>query len=294
MMTREIRKIDLHMHSMVSDGTDTPEELLTKVREQGFDLFSLTDHDAVKGCKQIFEARSAEDPAFLTGVEFSCKDEEGKYHILGYGFDPDAEAVQKIITTGHSYRMSKVVARIEFVRREFGFELPRDEIDRLLSLDNPGKPHLANLLVKYGYVENKDIAIRDYIDKIRFGEEYVRPETAIKGILESGGIPVLAHPAYGSGDEIILGDTMERRVRKLMGYGIQGLEAYYSGFTRKIRKEMLDLSEKFNLYVTAGSDYHGRNKIVILGDTGLHDTAEGTEGLHRFLEKVEEKLDAQS
>ena len=293
-MTREIRKIDLHMHSVVSDGTDTPEELLAKVREQGFDLFALTDHDAVKGCKQILGARSAEDPAFLTGVEFSCKDEEGKYHILGYGFDPDAEAVQKIIMTGHSYRMSKVVARIEFVRREFGFELPRDEIDRLLALDNPGKPHLANLLVKYGYVENKDIAIRDYIDKIRFGEEYVRPETAIAGILESGGIPVLAHPAYGSGDEIILGDTMERRVRKLMGYGIQGLEAYYSGFTRKIRKEMLDLSAKFNLYVTAGSDYHGRNKIVILGDTGLHDTAEGAEGLHRFLEKVEEKLDAQS
>ena len=80
------RIIDLHMHTAVSDGTDKPDEILLRVREAGIGLFAVTDHDAVKGCEEISRALTAGDPAFLTGVEFSCRDEEGKYHILGYGF----------------------------------------------------------------------------------------------------------------------------------------------------------------------------------------------------------------
>ena len=101
----EPHKIDLHMHTTVSDGTDTPEEIFRNVKESGIELFAITDHDAIKGCEVIRQLRKPEDPQFLTGVEFSCRDEEGQYHILGYGYDPEAESMRTLVEKGHRIRM---------------------------------------------------------------------------------------------------------------------------------------------------------------------------------------------
>ena len=84
---KKLGKIDLHIHSTVSDGTDTPEEILRHVKETGIGLFALTDHDAIKGCAALRQCLKEGDPQFLTGVEFSCRDKEGQYHILGYGYE---------------------------------------------------------------------------------------------------------------------------------------------------------------------------------------------------------------
>ena len=276
-------KIDLHMHSTVSDGTDTPAEILQRVKENGIRLFSLTDHDAVKGSREIMSLWQEGDPCFLCGAEFSCKDEEGKYHILGYGYDPDSEGVNSIVRLGHSYRIGKVKERLEFLKKEFGFAFPDFELQKLFAMDNPGKPHIGNLMVKYKYAETKEKAIKEFINRIHFETEYVRPEEAIAGILKSGGIPVLAHPSYGSGDELIIGDEMDKRLQKLIGFGLQGVEAFYSGFTARLRDEILGFAEKYDLYVTAGSDYHGKNKLIDLGDTGLDENTEMPEGMKRFL-----------
>ena len=277
------KTIDLHLHSTVSDGTDTPEELLSHARKAGLALFSLTDHDAIKGCAAIRALRTENDPAFLPGVEFSCRDEEGKYHILGYGYDANTAPIQEVVALGHGFRMKKVRARLDFLQERFGFAFPQAEIDALLALDNPGKPHIGNLMVKYGYAETKEIAIRDYLNQLKLRSDYVRPEEAIRGILGSGGIPVLAHPCYGSGDEFILGEELSRRIQKLMDYGLRGLEAYYSGFTDKLRRQILTLAEQYGLFVTAGSDYHGKNKLVSLGSTGLDTAQKLPDGLLRFL-----------
>lgn len=283
---KQIKQFDLHMHSTVSDGTDTPAELLACVRAAGLDLFSLTDHDAIKGCMAIRELLTEDDPVFLAGVEFSCLDEQGKYHILGFGYDPETEAIQSVVALGHSLRMKKVQARLDFLKTRFGFDFPKKEIDKLLALDNPGKPHIGNLMVQCGYTPTKENAIQDYIDQLWIRSDYVRPEQAIQGILGSGGIPVLAHPCFGSGDELILGEELDDRVRRLMDCGLQGVEAFYSGFSEKHRQEVLALAEKYGLYVTAGSDYHGRNKPVTPGSTGLQDVTEAPDGLHRFLRDV--------
>ena len=109
-------KIDLHMHTIISDGTDTPEGILAHVREAGMQLFSVTDHDAVRAGIRMRALRKKGDPAFLCGAEFSCKDEEGKYHILGYGFDPEEKAIRRLVEAGHSLRMKKVRAS-SFPRR---------------------------------------------------------------------------------------------------------------------------------------------------------------------------------
>lgn len=94
---------------------------------------------------------------------------------------------------------------------------------------------------------------------------------------------MLAHPTYGSGDQLILGEDMDRRLRRLMNFGLMGVEAFYSGFTEKIRGELLGFAERYGLYVTAGSDYHGTNKLIELGDTGLQSDTEWPFGLRRFL-----------
>lgn len=276
-------KIDLHMHTSVSDGSDSPEEIVGRVRDAGLALFAVTDHDAVKGCRRILQVLKPGDPEFICGAEFSCKDEQGKYHILGYRCDPGSSSIRRLIEHGHSLRMKKVTARLDFIRTEFGFAFPAEEIRTLLSLENPGKPHIGNLMVKYGYAPTKEAAIKDYINKIRFKSEYIRPEEAISGILGGGGIPVLAHPFFGDGDQLIVGEEMDARLKRLIGFGLQGVEAFYSGFSPKLITEMLELAARYDLYVTAGSDYHGKNKLIELGDTGLEASGPPVPGLDRFL-----------
>ena len=281
-MSRPLR-IDLHMHSTVSDGTDPPEKLTDRVRDAGIELFALTDHDAIKGCGVIRSLLREGDPRFITGVEFSCKDEEGQYHILGYRYDPEAQSMREIVGEGHALRMAKLAKRLDFLKSEFGFTFSREDTAALYALDNPGKPHIGNLMVRYGYAPSKEIAIRDYLDRFHARDAHVRPENAIRAILGADGIPVLAHPSYGRGDEIIVGEEMDRRLRRLLDFGLQGVEAFYSGFTPKLIREMLSCAERYALYVTAGSDYHGNNKLVRLGDTNLPESGDYPEGLRRFL-----------
>ncbi len=283
---KELKTIDLHMHSTVSDGTDTPAELLSRVKEAGIGLFSLTDHDAIKGCVTLRQLLKDGDPSFVTGVEFSCMDEEGRYHILGYGYDPDAASIQSLVNKGHGIRMSKVRARLELLESKYGFSFPAEEIQALLARDNPGKPHIANLMVKLGYAKTKEEAMAQFLNKLKVRLGYLTPEEAIAGILAGGGIPVLAHPTYGNGDQLILSEDMDRRLRRLTGFGLRGVEAFYSGFSGLMIREMLRFADQYDLLVTAGSDYHGRNKLIEPGDTGLEPGMDYPERLCRFLEEI--------
>lgn len=285
-----IQCLDLHMHTTVSDGTDTPEELLEKVRHAGLELFSITDHDAVDGTEILRGVLREGDPHFLPGVEFSCRDEGGKYHILGYGYRPDAVPVRRLTEKVHSFRIEKVRGRLDRLREEYDVAFPDEEIRRLFARRNPGKPHIGNLMVQYGFAESKEKAIREFINKVHFRGRYIGPEEAITAVLESGGIPVLAHPSYGSGDELILGQEMEDRLKYLMEFGLKGVEAFYSGFTDKLISEQLRLAEKYGLYVTAGSDYHGTNKLVSLGETNVPEDMYMPDGMKKFLEETQSRF----
>ena len=286
MKTNELKKIDLHMHTTVSDGTDAPEEILGKVKESGIELFSITDHDAVEGCRLVREILGEDDPLFVNGAEFTCKDTEGRYHILGYNYNIESPSILSLVNKAHSQRMEKVHARLDFLKEEFGFEFEKEDLDELLTRKNPGKPHIANLMVKYGYVKTKEEGIRNFINKKKIKSLYLDPVEAIENIIKAGGIPVLAHPSYGNGEDLIIGEEMEERLKRLMDMGLRGVEAYYSGFTNKLQREILGLAEKYDLLVTAGSDYHGTNKLVILGDNNLDDVRKGPDGLKRFLEEI--------
>lgn len=282
-MSNRAETIDLHIHTTVSDGTDSPQKLLKLVRAAGFTVFSVTDHDAITAAGIIRAMCAPEDPVFIPGIEFSCKDTFGKYHILGYGFDPDAPAILNVLLRGQSLRQKKTQARLELLQEEFGYSFPEEEIRKLLSMKNPGKPHIANLMVGLGYAESIGEAIDNYIDRVHVRVDNISPQEAIAGILGSGGIPVLAHPLFGAGSDRFTDDEMERRLRRLTTCGLQGVEAFYSGFSAEQTGSMLALAEKYDLYVTAGSDYHGKNKKISLGQTGLDKASEYPDGLKRFL-----------
>jgi predicted metal-dependent phosphoesterase TrpH len=198
----------------------------------------------------------------------------------------NSPAIRDVVDLGHSYRLKKLRIRLDYLKREFGFAFPPEAEKSLFAQSNPGKPHIGNLMVRFGFAKSKDQAIREYLNRLHIREDYVRPEEAIRGILGAGGIPVLAHPLFGSGDELILGDEMDARLRRLMGFGLQGVEGFYSGFTAKLRAQVLALAAKYGLYVTAGSDYHGKNKLVRLGDTGFPAEGPYPKGWERFVQDV--------
>jgi len=283
---KPVDKIDLHMHTTISDGTDTPSEIISVVRREGISLFSVTDHDAVMGCGMVREILTDDDPLFISGAEFSCRDTKGKYHILAYGYENLSPKITDMMMARHAARLEKVRMRLDALREDFGIIFSKEDIDKLFKNKNPGKPHLANLLIRYGYADTITLAIHKYLDKLKVPGKWFHPADTIAGILNAGGIPVLAHPSYGSGDELIMGDELDARIQRLISFGLQGVEAYYSGFSNKLQAEVLALAEKYKLYVTAGSDYHGRNKLVLPGDTHQPDMDEAPDGLIAFLEDV--------
>ena len=108
----------------------------------------------------------------------------------------------------------------------------------------------------------------------------------IGAVLLAGGIPILAHPVYGNGEQHITGTALRERFRYLIAYGLQGVEAFYTGLSPALTQEVLDLAQQYDLYVTAGSDYHGTNKTVLLGSVPLPDPSEYPQGLKNFLSRI--------
>lgn len=281
--------IDLHIHTTFSDGTDTLEELIPKVREAGIELFSVTDHDTIEGARKVQQMISQKDasiPLFIPSVELSCEDEKGKYHILGYGYRKDAQVLDQLILKTRRIRREKLYNRLNFLKERFGIVFSEEEVDWLNHMYNPGKPHIAELLIKHGYAATSQEAMDLYLNKRQVIEESIDPGSVIDTILHSGGIPVLAHPPYGDGEQYLAREELDDRVRRLKDCGLQGIEGYYCRYEEKTTEEMLDLARRYDLYVTAGSDYHGTRKNACLAGHHLSRVSEGSARLLSFLEAV--------
>ena len=183
----------------------------------------------------------------------------------------------------HKVRIEKAANRMAFLKDKYGFSFSESEYAALMRHHNPGKPHIAKLMIRHGYAGTISEAISNYLDHYHGPEQRIRPEEAIEAVLEAGGIPVLAHGPFGDGEQDLRPEEMEKRVLRLKEAGLMGVEAFYSGFSPAHRDMMLGLAGRSGLLVTAGSDYHGTNKLVALGDTNLDRTAEMPKGLRRFL-----------
>lgn len=259
------------MHSRASDGDDTVQELFEHILEQGIRTFALTDHDTTAGCEAMEARVRAYDPdgrrlRFVRGIEFSCVTVAGKCHILGYGYDPEEPLFQKALQDGSDLRQAKLRGRIGFLRERFGIRFTEDQERELYGMHSPGKPNLARFMVANGDAESVASAIRDYIDRYEPPQDRIPAETAIRGILAAGGIPVWAHPLGGEGETHLAEDAFQHQLSVLMNLGIRGLECWYSRFSQSETAMLLEEAGRRNLLVSGGSDYHGaKTKNIPLG-----------------------------
>lgn len=264
--------IDLHTHSTASDGSDTPFQLAEKAKSQGIQIFALTDHDTVSGVEQLSE-NLPEGISFVSGIEFSCRMRSGKCHILGYNCNTANQIFKDALNQGAALRRAKLEKRIEFLCDE-GYSFPDEELEKIRQMPSAGKPHLGNLMVKYGYAKDRKTAINDIINRCRTESSRIFAEIAMNAILASGGIPVWAHPMGGEGEKETRLEQFTIMLDELLAYGLKGLECYYSKYPLALCDKLAKTANENNLLISGGSDYHGRNKSISLGT--LNAEGQGT------------------
>ena len=258
--------VDLHIHTNASDGTDSPIELLRKIRESGITTFAITDHDTITGAIDM-NGYEHDDITFIRGIEFSCRtrNTNTKCHILGLNYDYDNAEFINALRAGEEIRRKKFWRRIEILRDDFKITFTPEEIESLMKIKSVGKPHIANMIVSKGLAHDKQDAIDRYVNKCRTGNDRLDAEFVVNAIISSGGIPVWAHPLGGEGEKELPHEIFKDTLRELISYGLRGLECYYSKYDYALCEWLEGIAEQNGLYVSGGSDYHGRNKSIPLG-----------------------------
>lgn len=249
-------RADLHCHSTISDGTKTPEEIIELAKERGLSGLSITDHDSVAAYSDdlLDRARKA-GIKLVTGVEFSCSFNGRNVHILGYNFQIDENMIA--FCKRHELRRTQRNKAILNKLKKFNIDISEEELIQSTHSNVIGRPHIANIMLKKGYVETFAEAFQKYLgdDKCAYvkGDTFSVKET-IDLIHSSSGVAILAHP------HII---RRRRFVVEVLNVGLDGLEGYYSRMSSDIEKRWIDLAKQKKLLITGGSDFHGDIKPQI-------------------------------
>ena len=262
---------DLHTHTLASDGTQAPAENVRLAAAAGLGAVAITDHDTVAGIEEALEAADRYGITVVPGVEISTVAGGTDIHVLGYYIDYTSRQLLDRLAELRSVRDKRNDMMLE---RLNGLGLEVTMADVLASLqaskkadESIGRPHIADALVRKGYVASMAEAFDRYLGKD--GAAYVNPprigpQTALQWIVEAGGVPVLAHPGLYGQDELI---------GELAGLGLAGLEVYHSDHSPEQEAHYLALAERYRLIVTAGSDFHGeRNGVVFHAPVGARKT----------------------
>lgn len=258
--------VDMHLHTTASDGSFSPSEVVQRVKSSGVKVFSLTDHDTTAGVHEV-EDDIPEGMEFFKGIEFSCKAGDIKCHILGYSYDDNHPDFMKALAAAEAKREDKLAIRIEHLREVDGIELTADEITELEAIPSAGKPHIANILMRRGIPGTRTEIINRYLE---FGvESRISAELAIRAIKSSGGVAIWAHSLGGENEIHMNREELEGKLDVLQGIGIEGLECFYSRYDDREIAMLLEIAESRGLLVSGGSDFHGKNKNVEIGELGV-------------------------
>lgn len=266
-----MKKADLHLHSNYSDGSDSPKELVEKVKTHELSAFALTDHDTIAGCIEI-KKYLPKDIKFIAGTELTCLADTVKCHILGYNCNPENETLNQLILKGKQLRRQKLDKRIQYLSDIWNVNLTQDELDWLYSRNSVVKIHIGNILVNRGLADNNIDAMKKYLDGCQTGNTRFDGAEGIQTIEASGGIPVWAHPLGGEGEKHLSPDEFYKKFDIMKSFGIKGLECYYSRYNLDEIKFLVDFASKNNMLISGGSDYHGRNKTVKFGQLNTDNT----------------------
>jgi len=247
---------DLHCHSTYSDGTSTPEEIIDLATEKGLLGLSITDHDTVDAYQRAIPYAKEKGMRLVTGVEFSAGINDTSIHILGYGFHPQNSIISNFCSRHEQRRKKRNQAIMDLLVKH---QMPIDEHDLNRPIQGTfpksvGRPHIAQQMVKKGYVKDIKEAFHKYLgdDKPCFipGEFFSVAET-IDVIHQANGVAVLAHP------HLI---DKKRTISQLMDMEFDGIEAYYAKFPLEKCTKWIDKAQENSWLITGGSDYHGTVK----------------------------------
>ncbi len=246
---------DLHCHSVVSDGTLTPEELAHQAKANGVELWSLTDHDEIGGQHRAAAAARSQGMAYLTGTEISVTFAGNTVHIVGLGFDPDNTALaQGLAATrgGRGERAQEMAAQLAQVGIHGAYE------GALKFVGNPeliSRTHFARFLVETQVCRDTNEVFRKYLTEGKPGYVPHRWATlgdAVRWITEAGGLAVIAHPArykFTANEEYAL--FSEFKV-----HGGAGVEVVTGSHTAAEYVTYAAMAEEFGLAASRGSDFH--------------------------------------
>jgi len=257
--------IDLHTHSLASDGTDTPGELINKAHARGIAVLGLMDHDTVAGWD---EATRYLRPgmSLVLGSEISCQTLDGtSVHMLGMLFDSENAALAQVLATTRENRltrMDRIIARMN----EAGYEISIDDVlAQLAPGATLGRPHLADALIAKKIVASRDEAFAELLhnnSKFYISHYSPTPEDAIKLIKGAGGVAVIAHPLASLRGRTISIDSFA----SMVDAGLDGIEISHRDQSEEQRELLREVVAQYGIIATGSSDYHGNGKLNELAE----------------------------
>ncbi len=268
--------IDLHMHTNISsDGDFSPEELLRQVKESGLKIIAIADHNSARAIKPARPFAETYGIQLIPAIELDALYHGRILHILGYNIDPTDEAllandlaVRKLELENSSVLMDKVAALDIHFDREAVLAISAEgivvaEMIAEIALADPRNDNHPLLLpLRPGGARSDNPYVNFYWDICAQGKPafvpmtYISLEEAITLITKAGGVPVFAHPGNN------IGRNREMAI-DIMSYGLKGIEAYSSYHDAETTQFYLELANELDVFVTVGSDYHGKNKPAI-------------------------------
>lgn len=268
-MGKDNKRVDLHVHTYYSDGTFSPEKAVATARVAGLSAIAICDHDCVDGMQEALEASERYGVEIVPGVEVTCEHNGLEIHMLGYFIDPASGPMKKLLSDLRDKRIKRIHTMVDKLKKH-NVNISSEDVFKISGKGAVSRLHLAKAMYKAGFVSSVKEAFNKYIGDGMpcYAAKFdVSPEKAIKTILGSGGVPVLAHPAVMGRDSLIV---------DFMKSGLRGIEAYHTDHNKATSKRYSEMAEKLGLLVTGGSDCHGAGKgrILMGGTTMPYSTLE--------------------
>lgn len=258
-------RIDLHAHSNVSDGTETPALVMESAAAAGLDVIALTDHDSTDGWENAAVAAIELGIAFVPGIEISCRTAEGiSVHLLSYLHDPAHPGLLEEITKAKDARLTRAEHMVTLLAEDYPLTWD-DVIHHVAPGATVGRPHIADALVAAGVVSDRSEAFTSVLaSRSRYFVQHYAPDPAlaVELVRAAGGVPVFAHPVAAARGRIV----GERTYREMIDAGLLGLEIEHRDNPEEGREFLRRLATEHGLLVTGSSDYHGAGKPNLLGE----------------------------
>jgi predicted metal-dependent phosphoesterase TrpH len=261
--------IDLHTHSNVSDGSDSPARVAELAAEAGCTAFSLTDHDRLDGQGRAARRAGELGVALVPGCEISCE-WPATFHLLVYFVEAGAGTPMETrlvdLQRARDDRNGVMIERL----RGLGLPVTMEEVLAEAGGVGVGRPHVAAVLVRNGAVSSVQEAFDVWLAKGKPGyvdKRRLHPDEALRVAAASGGVPVVAHP-------LSLGlepAELDRALGELAALGLAGVECLYGRYPPEERAGLADLARRHGLVVTGGSDHHGTYKPDLTVGRGTGD-----------------------